>query len=300
MKSRTLWMAGISLALAVAGRAQQPLAEYNWQQVAAGGRALPGAVVESDGRTALRVSNTNDTPLSAQLLEIRKPPVKKSLYALMGEVKYEQVKGDGYLELWNYFPPAKPGMPEGAYFSRTLGDSGDLGKLTGTSHWRRFVLPFDRTGSSEPPARLRFNLFLPGKGTVYFGAVQLVEFNGSLAEMAPAQPGAWWSSDAGAWGGVCAVAALAGLAAWLSWLASRGKSRAMVVAASLALTALGAAAVVVGLLALALRQPPAVWIPLLLPGVLVVAILPLCLRHFRKHYEDAELRRMVSLDASGG
>ena len=84
-----------------------------------------------NGRSALKVSNTNDAPLSVQLLRISAPPITKRLYALVGEVKYEGVQGDGYLELWNQFPPLKPNMPGGRYFSRTFGGLGRDGQVEG-------------------------------------------------------------------------------------------------------------------------------------------------------------------------
>src|SRR5262249_55319860 len=157
------------------------------------GELLSGASVTMDGKVALKVVNTNDTPLQVQLLKLPKPGVTKQLYAIEGEVKYEGVRGTGYLEMWNYFPPIKPGMPEGAYFSRSMGDSGELGKITGTSNWRRFKLPFDRTGSTAFPTRLEINLFLPAQGTVYLSQLKLVEYNGSLKPKAAGATNVWWS-----------------------------------------------------------------------------------------------------------
>jgi len=60
------------------------------------------------------------------------------------------------------------------------------------------------------------------------------------------------------------------------------------------LTGIGAIA------ALALRQPYAVWFPLLLGSVLLLSILPPRLREYRRRYEDLELRKMASVDALGG
>ena len=153
---------------------------------------LSGAPITVDGKGALQIVNTNDTPLQAQLLKLVKPAITNKLYAIVGEVKYEGVRGAGYLEMWSHFPPEKPGMPEPAYFSRTPGESGDFGKLTGTSNWRRFMLPFDRTGTEERPTRLDINLFLPAQGTVFLGPIKLVEYTGSFGEMRGGRAGAWW------------------------------------------------------------------------------------------------------------
>src|SRR5206468_3171301 len=107
-----------------------------------------GVPITLDGRSALKIANTNDTPLQLQLLKISKPSISKKLYAIKGEIKYENVQGDGYLEMWNFFPPLNPGMPEGQYFSRTLGIGGGtlgcLGSLLAWLAWkglaRRFVV----------------------------------------------------------------------------------------------------------------------------------------------------------------
>jgi hypothetical protein len=60
---------------------------------------------------------------------------------------------------------------------------------------------------------------------------------------------------------------------------------------------MGVFSVIVGIAAVAVGQPYAVWFPLLLLGVLLLAILPLRLRQYQRGYEDLELRRMASMDA---
>ena len=296
---KLLCMAGLALALTCACPAQETLAEYDWQKLATNGQLAAGTVVQSDGRSALKVSNPHDTRLLAQLLKISKPPVTKRLYALVGEIKYEKVKGDGFLEMWNYFPPLEAGAMEGQYFSRTLGESGEMGKLTGSSTWRKFTLPFDRTGTSNAPTRLEFNLVLPAQGTVFLGPLKLIQYNGGLSG-ALAPPGAWWSDQAAGLVGGIGGATFGCLAGVLAWLVARGKSRVFVLGMSWLLIALGGVAAVLGVVALGLGQPYAVWFPCLLIGGLLLLILPFRLRQFQRHYEELELRRMVSLDAAGG
>src|SRR5260370_38705318 len=98
--------------------------------------------------------------------------------------------------MWNHFRTAKPGSREEKYFSRTLGESGPMRKITGTSKWREFKLPFDRTGASNAPVRLQFNLVLRGRGTVYLSPVKLVEYPG-----AKSAERAWWTDQAAGWWG---------------------------------------------------------------------------------------------------
>jgi hypothetical protein len=279
--------------------AEQVLAEYDWRQLADSGQVTAGSPALVEGKSALKISNPNDTPLQAQILKIAKPAVAKMSYAIVGEIKYEGIAGDGYLEMWNYFPPVKAGMPEGSYFSRTLGVSGEMGKITGTSQWRRFMLPFDRTGASGPPTRLEMNLFLPGRGTVYLGPVKLVEYPGSFMEGQNAVGNAWWSDRTSGWIGGIGGATLGSLGSLLAWLASRGKSRSFVLVTSIALVVVGVMATLAGIIALAMRQPYGVWFLLLLVGVLLLGIFTFRLQNYQKQYAELELRRMAAIDAHG-
>jgi hypothetical protein len=119
----------------------------------------------------LKIENTKDAPLQVRLLTITNPPIKAMHYALVGEIRYTDVQVAAYLETWNVFP-------EGRYFSRTMGapGSGPMSQLSGTSDWRSFTLPFDRTGTRQAPTHIELNLFLPGRGTVLVGPIKLTEF----------------------------------------------------------------------------------------------------------------------------
>src|SRR5207249_3122263 len=126
--------------------------------------------------TVLKTENTNDAPLQLTIFKIEKPSIQSATYAVLGEIKYDNVQGSGYLEMWNYFPPLAPGLPEGQYFSRTLGmdGSGPMSRISGTSSWRPFSLPFDRTETTNLPTRLEINIFLPGRGVVWLGPPRLM------------------------------------------------------------------------------------------------------------------------------
>ncbi len=148
--------------------AEQVLAEYQWPPLAGG--LAHEQLVNADGRTELKIENTTDAPLQLSLLTIDKPPVTSMIYELTGEIRYEGVAGTGYLEMWSDFP-------QGKFFSRTLGaaGSGPMGQIAGSSSWRTFELPFNRTGSTALPARLEFNIFLPGRGVVFISPVKLIQ-----------------------------------------------------------------------------------------------------------------------------
>src|SRR5690349_21842437 len=106
---KAILVLGSCLSFVTSVSAQQVLAEYDWRQLAQTGRLLGGVATEVDGKSTLKVVNTNDTPLQVQLLKIDKPSISKKLYAIRGEVKYERARGDGYLEMWNFFPPLQAG-----------------------------------------------------------------------------------------------------------------------------------------------------------------------------------------------
>jgi len=297
---KAILVLGSYLSLVATCSAQTVLAEYDWQKLARNGQLRGGEAASVDGKSALKIVNRNGTPLQLQLLKIHKPPISKRLYAITGEVKYDGIRGDGYLEMWNFFPPIQPGMPEGQYFSRTLGVGGEMGKLSGTSDWRAFMLPFDGTGGSGSPTRLEINIFLPAQGTVFLGPVKLVEYTGSFASMGIASSNAWWSDRAagmvgGIGGGV--IGCLGGLLGWLAW---KGQARRFVVAASWLLIGLGVALGLAAVVALSEKQQYAVWFPLVLGGILLLGIIPFRLRKFLKHYKDLELRRMMAMDAMKG
>lgn len=276
---------------------QKTLTKYDWKDMAQKFR-LEGASLTMEADGALKIVFTNDTML-ATLLTITNPPISATVYAITGKIKYESVHGDGFLEMLNYFPPAKPGLPEESYFSRTLGESGPMGKITGSSGWREFKLPFNRTGSSNAPTRLQFNLVLKGPGTVYLSPVGLVEYPGAKSAEKVLFPGAWWTDrTAGWWGGLggALIGCLGSLTAWLAW---QGKARRFVVAVLTVLTGLGVLCGIAALMAFADGQSYAVCFPLSLGAVLLLSICPYRLRQYQKKYEELELRRIASLDASG-
>ncbi len=110
---------------------------------------------------------------------------------------------------------------------------------------------------------------------------------------------AWWSNAAAGLIGGFGGAAFGLLAALFSWLAGRGKARSTVVVGVTVMIAVSAVCLVIGLVALALRQPYAVVYPMLLLGGLGVLIMPTRLRAMRQHYTTLELNQMRRQDLGG-
>jgi hypothetical protein len=270
---------------------EKPVAEYSWQALVDAGKLKTGEIITLPDKTkALKIENPTSQPLMVTLLTIEKPTITADFYSVSGVIRYEHVEGTGFLEMWNHFG-------EAAYFSRALGESGPMGKLSGTSDWRAFVLPFNGTGAKSHPTKLVVNLQLPGKGVVYLRSpLKLAE--STTAPGASTHPGAWWTPDAsrlaqGIISGL--IGCYGGLIAWLS---SRGKARRFVMRSLQVLIALGVAATSAGLIAMTIQQPFAVWRPLLLFGVIFVVALPFTLRGLAEKYRQFELRRMTSMDAA--
>ena len=163
-------------------------------------------------------------------------------------------------------------------------------KLTGSSGWRSFALPFDATGAPAP-SRLVLNVVFAGRGRVELGPLTLAE-----QAAGPADPGAAWTDRAAGLVGGLGGALIGCLGALVGVLTSLGRARRLVMALIFSLIAVGALALVGGLIALAASQPYAVFYPLLLIGVLASAVPLGLLPTIRRRYAEIELRTMRAYD----
>ncbi|MGH7950489.1 MAG: hypothetical protein ACREFE_01010, partial [Limisphaerales bacterium] len=279
----------------------QPILKIDWNELAQKHELLGGQIISTSVSTGevstLKIENTNDTPLQLQLFEISKPAISNLTYGFIGQVKYENVRGDGYLEMWNYFPSSGSSSSETKFFSRTLGESGAAGKITGTSNWRMFSLPFNANGASKPPSRLEVNIFLPSRGTVYLRYLTLCQYN--VGGSFPVASNSWWSGRTSGLIGGIGGSIIGCFGALIGCLVGMGKARRFVLAMTKLFIGLGILLTIAGLIAVALKQPYAVWYPLLLLGVILTSVLSMNLRGIKRRYEDLEIRRMASIDAMG-
>jgi hypothetical protein len=271
------------------------------------------------GETAIEVTG-GDAASATTLLVCEEPAVHWPQYVVRGRVKYAGVVGDGYLELWNDFGE------HGAYFTRALAPTGQMGKMSGDSDWREFTLPF-YAGDAVKLHSLTLNVVLPGAGTVTvcgpvtvgpLAHTRLVPpmtadsppYNPPVAapptdapmEMIPLsvapinESNAWWTeSQSGLIGGsfgaaVGTVGGLIGLStAW------RRMRRLTVVLYGVALSVCGAS-LVAGLLAIGTHQPWHVYYTLLLIGFLGVTVFGVNYRAVFHRFRDDELRRISAID----
>jgi hypothetical protein len=267
---------------------EQVISTFSWKELADAGKLTAGTLTGPPDN-ALKVENRGPGAMVATVLTIVQPKITTDFYAVTGEVRYDNVEGDGFLEMWSHFGETV------AYFSRTLGVAGPMAKLTGTSGWRAFTLPFNAKGASSRPTKLVVNVQLPGKGSVFLRNLKLVQstsFDGATTQTS------WWSDrTAGIIGGLGGTL-IGCLGALLEWLAARGKAQRFVVNAVSVLIGTGVAFALGGLAAVALRQRYGVWYAFLLLGVLVVLIFPFRLRRYQDRYREFELRRMTSMDAT--
>lgn len=288
---RTALAAGLLGSSSAISRADPLLIRHDWSHFAPTGANSPARVVDRDGQAVLEIVHEQDGPLQINLLTITNPPITTQTYAIRGEIEYQNARGDSYLEMWNYFSAAEPGLPEARYFSRTLGDAGDMAKIRGTSAWRSFSLPFNSQGAKGPPTRLEINLALAGSGTVRIRPLELVQFDGGSHIS-----GAWWNDRTAGLVGGLGGALIGCLGSLMAWLASQGKARSFVVACGVSLLVLGGIAALALPVAFWRQQPQSVWLPLLLVGAILLTIMPGRLRQHLKQYEEFELRKIASAE----
>jgi hypothetical protein len=204
-------------------------------------------------------------------------------YAIRGQVRYSNVEGQGYLEMWSVFADGR------RFFSRTLATSGSLAVVTGNSDWRLFELPFVLQGAAGP-ARLEINIVLPQAGIVTVGQLSLVRLDGAGPESLSPEPTVGLiGAVAGSTIGI--VGALIGL------LVSRRRARAFVLGSMTVLSALGILLIGAAILAGLTGASGGFVTLLVLPGVVMAAVFGLGLPAARRAYADAELRRMRAMDA---
>lgn len=260
-----------------------------WKDLAAKD-GLAGGVVETTGADAghLKVAHSEEAKITVPLVTLSKPGITELKYILKGRIKYQDVQGKSYLEMWSHFSEDR------SFFSRTMGDRGAMGVLTGNSDWRYFILPFNNSSDMPGPEKLVVNLVLEGSGTVWFSDLELNQFEQGGGG---ALPGAWWSNRTGAWLGAILGSVFGMVFGCMGWCSARGKFRGLVVFMLYGTIVFGVVTLACGLVALRADQPREVTMILLLLGALFTLIPIFQRTMILRQYETNEMRRMRALDA---
>lgn len=251
--------------------------EIDWRETAPASGTVVGGAVE------VRAEDQGGT---FPLVAIEDPDVGGTGYAIVGEVRYEGVEGQGFLEMWSQFPDG------GRYFSRTLAEAGPLAWLSGSSDWRRFELPFLLEGATSLPERLEIGVVLPGEGTVGVSGLRLVALDGAAA----GAEGGWWSDRTAGLIGAAGGSLLGMFGAAIGSLIAVRRARSFVLGALAIAVGVGTALLAAAAVALLASQPYAVWFPLLLGGAILVAVCGPLMSAAKRAYAEAELRRMRARD----
>ncbi len=243
--------------------------------------ASPAATRPSDGDVMVDLSKAN----SVRVLALDQPRIKDASYSVVGEVKYTDVTGEGYVEMWSTFP-------DGArYFSRTLAMQGAMKKLEGSSGWRWFELPF-KSKEGVYPTRVDVNVVGSG-GKVWLRGGKLAE---GIGAWSAADPNAWWGERQGGLVGGILGGSLGVAGALVGLLSGLGRGRRAVMALLGTMIIMGVMLLITGLFAVIMGQGWAVYYPLLLCGVICSAVAGGMMPGIRRKYEELEMRKVGAMD----
>src|SRR6266481_2517243 len=120
---KTILLLTTAIIFTAARADEQVISTFSWKELADAGKLTAGTLTGAPDN-ALKVENRGPGAMSATVLTIMQRKITTDFYAVIGEVRYDNVEGDGFLEMWSHFGETA------AYFSRTLGVAGPMAKLT--------------------------------------------------------------------------------------------------------------------------------------------------------------------------
>ena len=237
------------------------------------------ASVVGAGADQLVTVTGSANPTNTVVLDLQNPSLPHHQYLLKSKIKFENVKGDGYLEMLNYFESGGP------YFTRTLATTGQLGKITGTSDFREIALPFNAS-NGVLPKRITVAVVLPGEGKVTikpFVTEQWTTF--SLLTYESGLLGAIV-------GGICGL-----LGGFFGVMAAIPPLRRYMFPFGIFVAGCSVIMLIVGLVFLCTGQPWGLWYPLVLVGILGTVIFGVNAFVARHRLMADESRRIAAASA---
>lgn len=271
---------------------QELLQNLDWRQLEANGAILSGRVEETGVDSpayALRISNPKEQAKTFPILVVRNPGIHHGRYAVRGLVSGGGIEKIGYLEMWSVFADGS------RFFTRALAPHGPMKRLENSFDWRPFELPFLSREEGPHPVRLEINLILESKGTVRLSSLTLVGYGPDTGSSTP--PPGWWAPAATGWilGLAGALIGLFGMVA--GRLATKGRAQGLVIGGLWLILGLGGILLIAAVFSLFRNQPYLVFFPLLLLGVVCLALAPLLLVSIKKRFRALELQKMKALDS---
>lgn len=272
----------------VAGDHSIPVETVQWDKLKSEQKLKSGEVISGkEGQSSrLKIVNTDAGTRSISLCVIDAPAITTPSYAVRGRIRYENVAGVGFLEMWSHFGAGEQ------YFSRTLGTEGPMQMVTGTSGERDFELPFHTGGQAPAPKKLVLNLVLNGPGTVEIGPLELV----SIEPLAGMSGEEWWSGQTAGWLGGLGGSMIGIIGGVIGILAGMGRGKKLIQVLSALITVVGVIALASGIYAVIIQQPYSVYYVLLLLGGQMTLGGIACLVFIPNQFRVRELRRMQALD----
>ena len=248
---------------------------------------LPEGVTVSEAG-AWRVVHAGEGKATFVIGTVESPVIGAPMYILAGKVRYSDVQGKGYLEMWSQF------AGDQAYFSRTVADRGPMRHVTGMSSWRDFILPFNK-GEEPDPLRLVLNLVLEGPGEVEVKDLRLVAGSDWQAAL---HPDMWWGGGTSGAIGAFVGVMFGVLGSLVGWGRRDARRYGVAMAGTWIMIGVGAVCLVAGAAALFAGQPYHVSYLLGITAVIGLAVGGGVFRAVKALRTQEELRRMDASDVA--
>ena len=284
MKCNLVWIPVLCLACALAGAEEQVLGTYSAADFSAASAQTPAGVGvtpdagASPGGGALKISFSCGELCEAMVFNQPLAGVENCVLWFEADFKVS-ANGTIFPAMWVTFPDGN------SFYSRGMNQA-----QSGISGWQRLRIPF-LLKKGQRPASVVMGAGMSGTGEVWIDHARLMRQEGGLA--APWNAGAWIGAAGGLFGG---LAGLWGAAAGV--LASRGRGRKFILYSGATILLLGAASLAGGVWAWMAGSPWDLYYPLLLCGVIILAVCGPLIPVLLRRHAQAEAQRMKALEQS--